>query len=68
MKYISSFLCSNGSVKVIIFRVKVNASKPSNQSDDVMKFGRRFDKQLKTGHIGNIKIVPDAVRLKGILD
>lgn len=32
-----------------------------------MKFGRKFNKQLKTGHIGNIKVVSDAVKLKGIL-
>ena len=62
----NSLLCSNGSVKVI-FRVIVKVLKPSKESNDVVavKIGRKINKQLKTGRIGNILVVPDAIKLKG---
>ncbi|XP_028394789.1 hemicentin-1-like [Dendronephthya gigantea] len=55
----------NGSVKVI-FRVIVKVLKPSKESNDVVavKIGRKINKQLKTGRIGNIQVVPDAIKLK----
>ncbi|XP_028394142.1 uncharacterized protein LOC114518358 [Dendronephthya gigantea] len=55
----------NGSIKVI-FRVIVKVLKPSKESNDVVavKIGRKINKQLKTGRIGNIQVVPDAIKLK----
>ena len=59
---------SNGSVKVI-FRVIVEVSKPSKETNDVVavKVGRKLSKQLLTGRIGNIMVVPKALKLRGIL-
>ena len=59
---------SNGSVKVI-FRVIVEVLKPSKESNDVVavKVGRKISKQLLTGRIGNIMVVPEAIKLRGIL-
>ncbi|XP_028413458.1 titin-like isoform X2 [Dendronephthya gigantea] len=56
---------TNGSVKVI-FRVIVKVLKPSKESNDVVavKIGRKINKQLKTGRIGNIQVVPGAIKLK----
>ena len=64
--YLCLLLNSSGSVKVI-FRVKVKVAKPSKKSKDVVaaKLGRKIIKQIKTGRIGNIQIVPDAIKLKG---
>ena len=57
---------SNGSVKVI-FKVIVKVLKPSKETNDVVavKIGRKINKQIKTGRIGNIQVVPDAIKLKG---
>ena len=57
---------SNGSVKVI-FRVIVKVLKPSKETNDVVavKIGRKINKQLKTGRIGNIQVVPEAIKLRG---
>ncbi len=57
---------SSGSVKVI-FRVIVKVLKPSKETNDVVavKIGRKINKQLKTGRIGNIQVVPEAIKLRG---
>ena len=59
---------SEGSVKVI-FRVIVKVLKPSKETNDVVavKVGRKISKQLKTGRIGNIQVVPEAIQLRGNL-
>ena len=59
-------LCSNGSVKVL-FKVIVEVLKPSKETNDVVavKVGRKIYKQLKTGRIGNIAVVRDALKLNG---
>ena len=51
----------------MIFRVIVKVLKPSKESNDVVavKIGRKINKQLKTGRIGNIQVVPDAIKLRG---
>jgi hypothetical protein len=61
------FFYSNGSVKVI-FRVVVKVLKPSKETNDVVavKVGRKINKQLKTGRIGNILVIPDAIKLNGM--
>ena len=66
MIYLCSLLTSSGSVKVI-FRVKVKVAEPSKESKDVIatKLGRKIIEQIKTGRIGNIQVVPDAIKLKG---
>jgi hypothetical protein len=61
------FFYSNGSVKVL-FRVVVKVLKPSKETNDVVavKVGRKINKQLKTGRIGNILVIPDAIKLNGM--
>ena len=61
------FFYSNGSVKVL-FRVVVKVLKPSKDTNDVVavKVGRKINKQLKTGRIGNILVIPDAIKLNGM--
>jgi hypothetical protein len=41
--------------------------KPSKETNDVVavKVGRKISKQLKTGRIGNILVVPEAIQLRG---
>ena len=53
----------------MIFRVIVEVSKPSKETNDVVavKVGRKLSKQLLTGRIGNIMVVPKALKLRGIL-
>ena len=57
---------SNGSVEVL-FNVIVIVLKPSKETNDVVavKVGRKIYKQLKTGHIGKVAVVRDALKLNG---
>ena len=66
MKHWIFYLYSKGSVKVI-FRVVIKVLKPSKETNDVVavKVGRKISKQLKTGRIGNILVVPEAIQLRG---
>ena len=59
---------SEGSVKVL-FRVIINVFKPSKETSDVVavNVGHRIIKQLKTGRIGTMQVIPDAIQLKGIM-
>ena len=59
-------MCSNGSVKVL-FKVIVKVLKPSKETNDVVavKVARKIYKQIKTGRIGKIAVVPDALKLNG---
>ncbi|XP_028418079.1 angiopoietin-1 receptor-like, partial [Dendronephthya gigantea] len=54
-----------GSVKVI-FRVVMKVFKPSKITNDVVavNLGRKINKQLKTGRIGNIQVVPEVLKLR----
>ena len=52
----------------MIFRVIIDVFKPSKESNDVVavKVGRKISKQLLTGKIGNILVVPEAIKLRGL--
>ena len=63
-----TFLClSNGSVKVI-FRIILKVKKPSTDTRDVVtiRIGKKLNNQLKTGRIGNILVVPEVLKIKGM--
>ena len=57
---------SEGSVKVL-FRVIINVFKPSKETNDVVavNVGHTIIKQLKTGRIGTLQVIPDAIQLQG---
>ena len=50
----------------MIFRVIVEVLKPSKESNDVVavKVGQKISKQLLTGSIGSIMVVPKAIKLR----
>ena len=52
----------------MIFRVIIEVFKPSKESNDVVavKVGWKISKQLLTGKIGNILVVPEAIKLRGL--
>ena len=51
----------------MLFRVIVKVFKPSKETDDVVavNVGHKIIKQLKTGRIGAIEVIPDAIQLQG---
>ena len=51
----------------VLFKVVVKVFKPSKETNDVVavKIGRKIYKQLKTGRIGKIAVIPDALKLNG---
>ena len=51
----------------MIFRVIINVYKPSKETNDVVavNVGHRIIKQLKTGRIGTLQVIPDAIQLQG---
>ena len=51
----------------VIFRVILKVKKPSinPKSVVVVKIGQKLNKEIKKGRIGNIRVAPELLKIKG---